>query len=88
MDDGPFGKLVVIERGPPGAARSVGSVQEAAECLLDGWPRPHGALYVAALRACHDALAGKISTETARQAFLRAAREAGILIGEAPLRGR
>lgn len=66
MDDGCFDKLVVIELGRAGAARCVGSVREAAECLLDGWPKHRGSQYRRALQACHDALAGKSSAETAR----------------------
>ena len=87
MDPGHFVKLVVIEdRRRVGAARRGGSVREAAECLLDGWPRPHGPQYVAALRACHACLSGEIPTEPARAAFIEAAAEVGILIGEAPPR--
>ena len=41
----------------------------------------------AALHACLDALRGTVSTETARQAFIAAAREVDILIDEAPPRG-
>jgi hypothetical protein len=53
----------------------------------DQWPKNRGVAYLAALHACLDALRGTVSTETARQAFIAAAREVGILIGEAPLRG-
>jgi hypothetical protein len=83
-----FNRLVVIETRRIGQLRNVGSVTEAAECLVaSDWPRPHGAQHRAASRACLRALAGEISPEAARRAFMEAAREAGILIGEAPVRG-
>jgi hypothetical protein len=86
--EGSFERLVVIEQpGRVGQYRRVGSVREAAECLIDRWPKNRGVAYLAALHACLDALRGTVSTETARQAFIEAAREVGILIGEAPLRG-
>ena len=39
------------------------------------------------MRSCLRALAGDIPAEVARQAFVAAAREVGIFIREAPLRG-
>ena len=44
-------------------------------------------MFFEALRACHEALAGKLVTEEARQAFIEAALEAGIYVREVPLRG-
>ena len=83
-----FDRLVVIKTRGAGTAARIGSVREAANCLIASeWPRPHGPKYIAAVRACHDALAGEVTTEAARQAFIAAAAEAGILIGEKPLRG-
>jgi hypothetical protein len=84
-----FDKLVVIEdRRRVGSQRNVGSVREAAECLIGiHWPRPRGPKSRAAERACLRAHAGEIAPEAARQAFMEAAGEAGILIGEAPVRG-
>ena len=82
-----FDKLVVIEdRRRVGSQRNVGSVREAAECLIGiHWPRPRGARHRAAEEACLRAHAGEIPPEAARQAFVEAAREAGILIGDAPV---
>jgi hypothetical protein len=77
----------VIKHGRFGLHRCIESVREAAKCLIDRWPENHGKAYLAALHACHDALGGELATEIARQAFIAAAREVGILIGEAPLRG-
>jgi Protein of unknown function (DUF982) len=84
-----FDKLVVIEdRRRVGSQRNVGSVREAAECLIGiHWPQPRGARHREAATACLQALAGEINPEIARLAFMAAAHEAGILIGEAPLRG-
>jgi hypothetical protein len=84
---GSFERHVVIEHGRVGHYRRLGSVREAAECLIDQWPKNRGVAYLAALHACLDALRGTVSTETARQAFIAAAREVDILIDEAPLRG-
>jgi Protein of unknown function (DUF982) len=83
-----FNRLVVIETRRIGQLRNVGSVTEAAECLVaSDWPRPHGPQHRAASRACLRVLAGEISPEAARRAFIEAAREAGIFVGERPLRG-
>jgi hypothetical protein len=41
----------------------------------------------AAAEACLQALAGEILPQAAWHAFMDAAREAGILIGEKPVRG-
>ena len=84
-----FDRPVVIEDPHRiGGRRSVGSVREAVECLAGiHWPRPYGAQHRAAERACLRAHAGEILPEAARQVFMEAAREAGILIGEAPARG-
>jgi Protein of unknown function (DUF982) len=89
MDPYRFDRLVVIEdRRRLGSRRNVGSVREAAECLLDKkWLKPRSPKSRAAAEACLQALAGEILPEAARQAFMDAAREAGILIGEAPVRG-
>ncbi len=83
-----FDKLVVIKTSRIGRFRNVGSVAEAAEYLVGSdWPPLRGARHRAAATACLRALAREISPEAARQAFIAAAREAGIFIGEKPLRG-
>jgi Protein of unknown function (DUF982) len=84
-----FYRLVVVDdRRRVGTRRNVGSVQEAAECLVSShWPQPRGARHREAATACLQALAGEIAPGVARQAFMEAAREAGILIGDAPVRG-
>jgi hypothetical protein len=84
-----FDRLVVIEdRRRVGMWRNVGLVQEAAEILVSShWPKPRGPRHREAAEACLQALAGEINPEIARLAFMAAAHEAGILIGEAPVRG-
>jgi hypothetical protein len=63
--------------------RTITSVEEAAEWLLERWPleaqgrRAH----LAARTACRAALEGAGTVEAARESFIRAAREAGILAG-------
>jgi Protein of unknown function (DUF982) len=84
-----FNRLVVIEdRRRVGTRRNVGSVQEAAEILVAShWPQPRGPRHREAATACLQVLAGEINPEIARLAFMAAAHEAGILIGEKPVRG-
>jgi hypothetical protein len=90
MDSCRFNRLVIIEdRRRAGSVHNTGSVQEAAEILVAShWPRPRGPRHREAATACLQALAGEINPEIARLAFMAAAAEAGILIGEAPLRGQ
>src|SRR5215472_2453114 len=59
--------------------RAISSVEEAAVWLLDQWPeKARGRrAHLAARRACLAALGDKIEGKVARQAFIRAAREAG-----------
>ncbi|MGO8048622.1 DUF982 domain-containing protein, partial [Rhizobium johnstonii] len=45
---------------------------------LNDWPCDDGEEYVAAVKACVEALSGKIAQEQFREALLRAADEAGI----------
>jgi hypothetical protein len=60
--------------------RMVASAWEAIEVLQSHWPDwAQGRTYRSAYRACHDALDGLKSEHKARQAFVAAARRAGIL---------
>ena len=80
----PFRPSVCIEMKQPARSRAVGSVREAAECLLDaGWPKGRrGKAHKAAVGACHAALGGRLDAEAARAAFILAAQEAGIVAPE------
>jgi hypothetical protein len=83
-----FSRLIVIEYGRVGQLRHIGSVREAAECLLGKWPNEgRGPKFSQALEACHNALAGDGSAESARRAFIAAAKEADIFVREAGPRG-
>ena len=78
----------MIETAQIGCLRAISSVREAAEWLLSDWPTEgRGLAYAAALQACLDALAGKLSTDKARLAFIAAAREADIFVRAAGRRG-
>lgn len=63
-----------------GGYRTVKSTEDAALCLLEKWPTGKGKAYMVAQRTCLDALEGRATAENARQAFIKAAREAQIHI--------
>jgi hypothetical protein len=52
---------------------------DAACVLIQDWPFDDGKDYIIAIKACSDAILGKISADELRQAILRAAAEAGVL---------
>ncbi|MHC2361741.1 DUF982 domain-containing protein [Rhizobium leguminosarum] len=58
--------------------RIVRTLGDAAYVLLKDWPSDDGEEYVTAVKACVDAMSGEIAPEQFRDAFLRAADEAGI----------
>ncbi|WP_064710007.1 DUF982 domain-containing protein [Rhizobium bangladeshense] len=60
------------------AHKIVRTVGDAAYILLKDWPSDDGEEYVAAVKACVDAISGQIAPEQLREALLRAADEAGI----------
>ena len=83
MTDPQFHRLVVIEAEHPGLYRVVGSVREAAECLLWSWPREgRGKRYTIAIQECRACLEGQTTMHAARWAFIGAAREVGIFVSE------
>ncbi|WP_164924112.1 DUF982 domain-containing protein [Sinorhizobium fredii] len=73
-------KSVDLELGETGGYRSVKSTREAVECLLLRWPQQDGRALAAAKRTCLQALDGKIKSEKARRAFIKAAEEAHLSI--------
>jgi Protein of unknown function (DUF982) len=78
---------VTIETNVIGRLRTVTSVRQAAECLLGDWPtQGRGDHYRRAMRACHAALEGTATALSVRDAFIRAALEAGILVRTAERR--
>jgi hypothetical protein len=83
-----FARPVVIETNVVGRHRVVGSVREAAECLVSGWPhKGRGRAYLVALSLCHETLVRDGDAEPARQAFIAAANEVGVFVREAPSTG-
>ncbi|MBZ9956435.1 DUF982 domain-containing protein [Mesorhizobium sp. BR1-1-14] len=51
--------------------------------MMDSWPEEHGERYKAALQACTGRLPMPQQVEIARQAFLAAAKEAGLVVLDA-----
>ena len=80
-----FSRRVVIESGRVRRMRRIGSVREAAQYLLEGWPHERrGTAYSEALSACVTVLSGADNPEIARDAFIAAAKEVGIFVREGP----
>jgi hypothetical protein len=48
--------------------------------LLEHWPVESGEEYVTAVRICLEAMLGAVPPEAARDALIRAAREAGLSV--------
>lgn len=71
---------VTIETEKTGQTRTIDSVIQAAEVLLNSWPISHGEKLEAAKRTCLPALEGKLAADATRAAFIDAAREAGFHI--------
>lgn len=65
-----------------GKFRESATVAQAALLLIREWPDKRSARYRAALQACLAVLEGKKAPYLARRAFVGAATEAGVLIGE------
>jgi hypothetical protein len=78
----PFDPIVIIEHGPRIA---VTSVRQATQCLVDGWSeKGRGKAYRAACKACVAALVGERDAESARLAFIAAAKEVDVFVCEGP----
>ena len=76
-------KPVTIKGTKPGQSLVINSTERAAEFMLNEWPvEITGETYTAAKFALIDAYDGLISTDEAREAFIAAAREAGIHVFE------
>jgi len=78
MQDAFFRVPVTVEL-PNGDLRKLASASEAAILLMDKWPQEHSSAYRSALQACTGSLASE-GVENARQAFLAAAEEAGLIV--------
>jgi hypothetical protein len=71
---------VTLVLGETGGYRRVNSVHQVAELLLEHWPVESGEEYVTAVRICLEAMLGAVPPEAARDALIRAAREAGLSV--------
>jgi hypothetical protein len=80
MDIGRWEDAVTFETMRRGEYRVVASTAEAAHILVTQWPLRTGRAYHRAQKTFVDVLAGKQSAEAARNAFLKAAEEAGVVI--------
>ena len=77
--------LAPVQVGTNGAVHEIDSVQEAM-IFLKHWPTGRrGPVFTCAERSCNAAIAGQMSVEQARQAFVSFARIAGVLISAEPL---
>ncbi|ARQ09699.1 hypothetical protein NXC12_CH01634 [Rhizobium etli] len=72
-----FTPVALALRGPA-TRKIVRTLGDAAHLLINDWPSDDGEEYVSAVKACVDAISGKIDPEGFREALLRAADEAGI----------
>jgi len=82
MSRGYWTRPVTFETMTLGMYRTISSTAEAARVLLEDWPVDEGSAWDTAQRKCLAALEGGIDHEEARQAFLKAAEEAGVFVRE------
>ena len=73
-----FSTLRLVVRGAE-KYRVIRTVKDAAVALISDWPSDDGEEYMAAVRACLDALHDVIPPEAVRDALIRAADEEHIL---------
>ena len=79
MADSNF-KHVTIMTEQNGRLVSVASIDEAVDFLLRHWPEKKHQSFDIAHKACLDVLEGRHSAESARAAFIAAAKEANIYV--------
>lgn len=73
-------RSVTVESLFPDRLRTIASVAEAAEFLLNEWPGKRGRLHGLAQLACLEAMDGSATGDTARSVFIEAAKEADIYV--------
>lgn len=77
--------LAPVQVETNGGVHEIDSVQDAMT-FLKHWPTGRrGPVFTCAERSCNAAIAGQMSVEQARQAFVSFARIAGVLISAEPL---
>jgi hypothetical protein len=77
-----FRKPVVVQPGRIDRDRVVVSVLDAADLLLHAWPKPDLRTRRDAIEACLAVLRDQKPPRVARQAFVAAAKDARIFIGD------
>jgi hypothetical protein len=77
-----FHKPVVIQPGRIDRDRVVSTPAEAAKILLHNWPDPERQSRLVAMKACLDVLKGTQPPRVARNAFITAAKDVRIFLGE------
>ncbi|MBZ9814398.1 DUF982 domain-containing protein [Mesorhizobium sp. CA7] len=77
-----FRKPVVVQPGRIDRDRVVVSVLDAADVLLHDWPKPDLRTRHRAIQACLAVLRNQEPPRVARQAFIAAAEDARILLGD------
>jgi hypothetical protein len=77
-----FHKPVVIQPGRIDRDRVVMTPAEAADILLHGWPNVESEARNVAMKACLDVLKGAKPPRVARDAFIAAAKDVRIFLGE------
>ncbi|TPK37790.1 DUF982 domain-containing protein [Mesorhizobium sp. B2-5-3] len=75
-----FSKAVPVSTGVTGDVRNLSNAEQALDLLTNHWRDAGSIKHKAALRACRQAMNGGVSADTARDAFVEAAREARILV--------
>ncbi|RWX79030.1 DUF982 domain-containing protein [Neorhizobium lilium] len=76
----PWTQPVVLSLGEPPEETIIETTQGAAWAMIEDWPIEDGTALDRALAICAAVDAGKRKPEEARQAFIEAALEAGILV--------
>lgn len=82
MHEGWFSEPVAVSVGIVGDIHHVSSARQAVALLTQHWPGAGSEKHKAARQICMAAVIGDRPPAAARAAFLEAAREARILIGE------
>ncbi|MBB6489008.1 DUF982 domain-containing protein [Rhizobium lusitanum] len=80
MDNGDWRSPVIVELGGIGRFAIITNALDAANCMSEEWPAEGGPVADEAVLVCLDAVLGKVSAEESREAFLEAAREAGLYV--------
>lgn len=80
MDYGDWRNPVIVDLDGIGHYAIITNALDAANCMSEEWPVNGGAAVNEAVLVCLDAILGKASAEESRDAFLEAAREAGLYV--------